>query len=66
MSRFRTSLFAGLAALALTLVACQRHEGPAERAGKAIDNAAEKAGNEIEKAGDKVKDAVDDAKKKGS
>ncbi len=63
MSRFRTSLFAALAALSLALVACQRHEGPAERAGKAIDNAAEKAGNEIEKAGDKVKDAVDDAKK---
>lgn len=64
MSNFRATLLTGIAALALTLAACQRQEGPAERAGKAIDNAAEKAGHEIEKAGDKIQDAVDDAKKK--
>jgi TRAP-type mannitol/chloroaromatic compound transport system permease large subunit len=38
-------------------------EGPAEKAGKKIDNAIEKAGDRIEKAGDKVQDTVKDAKK---
>ena len=45
------SLFALLA-----LVACQ--EGPAEKAGRKIDNAADKAGRAIEKAGEKVRDAA--------
>ena len=49
--------------IALATVACQRNEGPAERAGKAIDNAATKAGDQIEKAGDKIKEKVDEAKK---
>lgn len=40
----------------LALVACQ--EGPAEKAGRKIDNAADKAGRAIEKAGDKVRDAA--------
>jgi len=38
------------------LVAC--HEGPAEKAGRNIDNAADKAGRSIEKAGEKVRDAA--------
>lgn len=37
------------------LIACQRQEGPAERAGKKIDKTIEKAGKKIEEAGDKVK-----------
>lgn len=41
----------------LALAACEK-EGPMERAGKKVDNAAEKAGAKIENAGDKVKDAV--------
>ena len=45
------SLFALVA-----LVAC--HEGPAEKAGRNIDNAADKAGRSIEKAGENVRDAV--------
>jgi len=40
----------------LALVACQ--EGPAEKAGRKIDNAADKAGRAIEKAGEKVRDAA--------
>lgn len=40
----------------LAFVACQ--EGPAERAGRKIDNAADKAGRAIEKAGEKVRDAA--------
>jgi len=56
MTTFKTSLFAFVAALSLAMAACQPHEGPAERAGKSIDNAAEKAGQKIE-------DAAKDAKK---
>jgi predicted small secreted protein len=40
----------------LAFVACQ--EGPAERAGRKIDNAADKAGRAIENAGEKVRDAA--------
>jgi len=47
-------LFAGLSG-------CK--EGPAEQAGKTIDNAVEKTGQQIEKAGDKIEDAAKDAKK---
>ena len=44
-------------AFALSLAACQK-EGPMERAGKSVDNAAEKAGDKIERAGEKIKDTV--------
>ena len=40
----------------VALVACQ--EGPAEKAGRKIDNAADKAGRAIENAGEKVRDAA--------
>ena len=63
MFNARNGLYVFIAAVALAVVACQPKEGPTEKAGKAIDNAAEKAGDQIEKAGDKIKDAVDDAKK---
>lgn len=59
----KTALYPAIAIAALVIAACQPAEGPVERAGKAVDNAAQKAGDQIEKAGDKVKDAVDDAKK---
>jgi len=42
---------------ALALAGCQR-EGPAEKAGRSIDNAADKAGRSIEKAGENVRDAA--------
>jgi hypothetical protein len=45
----------------LALAACNR-EGPAEKAGRNIDNAASKAGRSIENAGDKVRDAVNGKK----
>ncbi|MHB1236726.1 MAG: hypothetical protein ACYCY7_04105 [Gallionella sp.] len=38
-------------------------EGPAEKAGKSIDNAVDKTGQQIDKAGDKIKDAASDTKK---
>lgn len=55
--------------LAIALSGCHKNEGPMERSGKAIDNAADKAGQQInkavektgetiEKAGDKVKNSV--------
>jgi predicted small lipoprotein YifL len=51
-----------LSTLFIALAGCQK-EGPAERAGKAMDNAAEKTGDKIEQAGDKIKDAAHDLKK---
>lgn len=57
-----TALIAG--ALITGLSACQKEEGPAERAGKAMDNAVKKAGEEIEKAGEKIQDVARDAEKK--
>ncbi len=51
------------AALIVGLSACQKEEGPAERAGKAMDNAVEKAGEKIEKAGEKIQDAAKEAAK---
>ena len=49
--------------LAAGVAGCQKQEGPAERAGKAMDNAVQKAGESIEKAGEKIQDAAKDAKK---
>jgi predicted small secreted protein len=45
------------------LSGCKKEEGPAERAGKAVDNAVQKAGEQVEKAGEKIQDAAKDAKK---
>ncbi len=51
-----------MSAVIVTLSACQK-EGPAERAGKAVDNAIDKTGQQIEKAGDKIRDAAKGDKK---
>jgi hypothetical protein len=45
-------------ALLAALPGCQREEGPAERAGKNVDNAVEHVGDQMEKAGDSIKDAT--------
>lgn len=45
------------------LSGCKKEEGPAERAGKSVDNAVQKAGEKVEKAGEKIQDAAKDAKK---
>ncbi|WP_301101112.1 hypothetical protein [Propionivibrio sp.] len=47
-----------IGALFATLPACQKQEGPAERAGKEVDKAADKVGQKIEKAGEKIQDAA--------
>jgi len=44
-------------ALLVALPGCEK-QGPAERAGESIDNAATKAGDQIEKAGDAIKDTA--------
>jgi predicted small secreted protein len=47
-----------IAVVLVALSACQKPEGPAERAGKQIDQTVDKAGQQIEKAGDKIQDAA--------
>ena len=47
--------------LGLTLVACEKKEGPAEKMGKEVDKAAEKAGQAMDKAADSVKETAKDA-----
>jgi predicted small lipoprotein YifL len=45
----------------LALAAC-RQEGPAEKAGRQLDQAGDKAARSIEKAGENVRDAVNGKK----
>ena len=47
-----------LGTLLATLPACQKEAGPAERAGKEVDQAADKVGQKIEKAGETIQDAA--------
>ena len=49
--------------LVVGLSACQKKEGPAERAGKEVDQAVQGAGQQLEKAGQQIQDAAKDAKK---
>jgi hypothetical protein len=64
----RTTIAAVIAALVLTLSACEREKGPAEKLGEAIDESVEKIkhGDEgtLEKAGRKTDEAIEDAKEK--
>lgn len=43
--------------IVFTFAACQK-EGPAEKAGKSIDQNVEKAGDKIDEAGKKIKESV--------
>ncbi len=65
MIQARESIPAALiaAVLLLGLSACQEQEGPAERAGKRIDQAVQRAGQEIEKAGQRLRGAASGSKK---
>ena len=49
--------------LLVMLSACQKQEGPAERAGKQVDKATEQVGQQIEKAGESLQDAAKGDKK---
>ena len=46
-----------------SLTGCQKPEGPAEQAGKKLDQAVDKAGQKMEEAGDRLKDATQGEKK---
>ena len=52
-----------MSALLVTLGGCEGQKGPAERAGKGIDNTVEKAGQQIEKAGESIQDTAKGDKK---
>ena len=51
-----TALIMGVFLVALS--ACQAKEGPAEKAGKQVDQAAQQAGEKIEEAGENIQDAA--------
>lgn len=48
-----------ISAFAFTLPGCQKQEGPAEQAGKKLDNALDQTGQKIEDAGENIQDAAD-------
>lgn len=48
-----------LLALLVGAFGCQNDEGPAEKAGKKIDQTMEEAGDKIEDMGDKIEDKLD-------
>jgi hypothetical protein len=52
------SLTLAMFALLVALSGCDRNDGPAEQAGKKLDNALEQTGKQMEKAGEAVKDAA--------
>ena len=54
----KINCFVAAAILGLTLSACQKEEGPAEKAGKEADKAMKEAGQAMEKAADSVKEAT--------
>lgn len=58
-----SGLYALIVSCSLAMAACQPAEGPAEQAGKSVDNAAEKVGDQVEKAGEKMQDATEGDKK---
>ena len=52
-----------MSALLVALSGCEGKEGPAEQAGKEVDQATEQAGEQIEKAGEEIQDAAQGDKK---
>jgi hypothetical protein len=52
-----------LGVMLVALPACQKEEGPAERAGKQADKAVENVGKQIEKAGEAIQDTAKGDKK---
>jgi hypothetical protein len=47
-----------MCAFLVSLSGCQKKEGPAEQAGKKVDQTTEKVGEQIEKAGDSIQDTA--------
>lgn len=65
MIKFRKTVSTALAisVFLAALPGCEKHEGPAEHAGKEVDKAVEKAGQQVEKAGENIQDAAKGDKK---
>lgn len=63
MFKPQTALYVFVVTASLAVSACQPAEGPAERAGKAIDQTAEKIGDQVDKAADKVHDTAKEAER---
>ncbi|MCP5202417.1 MAG: hypothetical protein H6977_20665 [Gammaproteobacteria bacterium] len=59
--RIATFFFAGVLASALC-AGCERQAGPAEQAGKQIDEATSRIGDKVEQIGDDMQDAAQGAK----
>ena len=55
--RNRCMIAMAAALILVSVSACQKKEGPAERAGKEIDNSIQRAGQQMEKAGRQIEDA---------
>jgi hypothetical protein len=53
-----------LGVLIAALSGCQKKEGPAEQAGKVVDQTVEKVGQQVEKAGESIQDAAKGDNKK--
>ncbi len=53
-----------MSALLIALSGCEGKEGPAEEAGKAVDQATQKAGEQIENAGESIQDTAKGEEKK--
>ena len=68
--KVKPALIMIMVALGMTVIGCESSEGPAERAGKQIDQAAEKAGDSIdeavEKAGETIEETGDEIREKTS
>ncbi|MCK9382007.1 MAG: hypothetical protein M0P95_13220 [Sulfuritalea sp.] len=65
MIKLRESVTAvvAMSVMLVALSACQKQEGPAERAGKEVDKATAQVGQQIEKAGQNIQDAAKGNKK---
>jgi len=68
--KVKPALIMIMVTLGMAVIGCESREGPAEQAGKQIDQAAEKAGDTIdetvEKAGEKIEETGDAIREKTS
>ncbi len=62
-SSYKVTIATVISALILGLVGCAPKEGPAEQAGKSVDQAMNKVGQKIEQAGKDVQDTAKGDKK---
>jgi predicted small lipoprotein YifL len=57
-NKFTITSAIAITALLAALSGCEKQEGPLEKAGKEVDNAAATVGQKIENAGEKMQDAA--------